>query len=181
MIPLPVDNSNSFAKWLLTDFHDNNETVMIAPGSGFYATPGKGLQEARVLDQIRRANRARRPADGPAPPAVHRRSRGRGRARRSAVAGSGRVGAALWLRRDFEPARAELAQAIARQQDRWDLLFWYGLTCASLGRNEEAVAALEKSLTLGLPPILLAPLRWLEQDKADFYEQYAKPILARYG
>jgi tetratricopeptide (TPR) repeat protein len=90
-------------------------------------------------------------------------------------------GAALWLRQDFEQARAELEQAIAHHQDGWDVLFWYGLTCASLGRNEDALAALEKALTLGLPPILLAPLRWLEQDKADFYEQYAKPILARYG
>jgi tetratricopeptide (TPR) repeat protein len=90
-------------------------------------------------------------------------------------------GVALWLRRDLEGAHAELEQAIAQHQDRWDLLFWYGLTCASLGRNEEAAIALEKALTLDLPPILLAPLRWLEQDKAEFYEQHAKPILARYG
>lgn len=48
MVPLPVDDVDAFAIWLLTDFHDNNETVMIAPGTGFYATPGKGKHEARV-------------------------------------------------------------------------------------------------------------------------------------
>jgi aspartate aminotransferase len=48
MVPLPVDDIEKFAKWLLTDFSHNNETVMIAPGAGFYATPGKGSKEARV-------------------------------------------------------------------------------------------------------------------------------------
>lgn len=48
MIQLPIDDCVTFAKWLLTDFRDNNETVMVAPGSGFYATPGKGKNEVRV-------------------------------------------------------------------------------------------------------------------------------------
>lgn len=33
---------------MLQDFDDNGETVMIAPGNGFYATPGKGIDEARL-------------------------------------------------------------------------------------------------------------------------------------
>ncbi|PJI07320.1 MULTISPECIES: pyridoxal phosphate-dependent aminotransferase [Clostridium] len=44
---LPVDDSDKFAKWLLTDFSYKNETVMFAPASGFYATPGLGKNEAR--------------------------------------------------------------------------------------------------------------------------------------
>jgi len=41
MAALPVDNADTFQKWLLTDFDDNGDTVMFAPGEGFYATPGK--------------------------------------------------------------------------------------------------------------------------------------------
>jgi aspartate aminotransferase len=48
MVELPIDDIEKFAKWLLTDFSYENETVMVAPGSGFYATPGKGTREARV-------------------------------------------------------------------------------------------------------------------------------------
>lgn len=48
MVQLPVDDTDKFAQWLLTDFSDNNETVMVAPGAGFYATPGKGTNEVRV-------------------------------------------------------------------------------------------------------------------------------------
>ncbi len=45
---LPVEDADDFAQWMLTDFSDNNETVMVAPGSGFYATPGQGLSEVRI-------------------------------------------------------------------------------------------------------------------------------------
>ncbi len=49
LIPkLPVKNTEDFAKWLLTDFSDNNETVMISPAAGFYATKGLGLDEIRI-------------------------------------------------------------------------------------------------------------------------------------
>ncbi len=48
MAKLPVDDTDAFQKWLLTDFSDNNETVMYAPGAGFYATPGKGRDEVRL-------------------------------------------------------------------------------------------------------------------------------------
>jgi aspartate aminotransferase len=40
--------AEAFCAWLLTDFHDNNETVMLAPMPGFYATPGKGTHEVRI-------------------------------------------------------------------------------------------------------------------------------------
>ena len=48
MLELPVKDTEHFAKWLLTNFSDKNETLMVAPGSGFYATLGKGKNEIRV-------------------------------------------------------------------------------------------------------------------------------------
>lgn len=48
VVRLPIDNSDRFAQWLLEDFSYNNQTVMIAPATGFYFTPGAGLDEARV-------------------------------------------------------------------------------------------------------------------------------------
>jgi len=50
----PVDDTEKFCQWLLEDFSYHGKTVMMAPLSGFYATPGLGKQEARiayVLDQ----------------------------------------------------------------------------------------------------------------------------------
>jgi len=48
IVKLPVDDSEKFATWLLSEFEDNKETVMLAPASGFYATPGMGLDEVRI-------------------------------------------------------------------------------------------------------------------------------------
>ncbi|MCB2205610.1 pyridoxal phosphate-dependent aminotransferase [bacterium] len=48
MAQFPVDDIEAFAAWMLTDFSDNNETTMIAPGPGFYATQGRGSNEARL-------------------------------------------------------------------------------------------------------------------------------------
>lgn len=45
---LPVDDADAFAQWLLTDFHLNNETVMVAPANGFYSTDGLGQNEVRI-------------------------------------------------------------------------------------------------------------------------------------
>lgn len=48
MAKLPIDDAEAFQTWLLEEFNDNGETVMFAPGSGFYATPGKGRNEVRL-------------------------------------------------------------------------------------------------------------------------------------
>lgn len=48
VISLPVDDADKFCQWLLEEFNYNNETVMLAPASGFYATPGLGKNEARI-------------------------------------------------------------------------------------------------------------------------------------
>lgn len=45
---LPVDCAEKFCQWLLQDFEHNNQTVMMAPAAGFYATPGLGRQEVRI-------------------------------------------------------------------------------------------------------------------------------------
>ena len=45
---LPIDDSDVFCRWLLEDFEYQNETVMMAPASGFYSTPGKGKNEVRI-------------------------------------------------------------------------------------------------------------------------------------
>ncbi len=57
---LPVDNADNFAQWLLTDFHVNNETTMVAPANGFYSTPDSGTDEVRIayvlnVDDIKKA------------------------------------------------------------------------------------------------------------------------------
>lgn len=44
----PVDSAEHFCQWLLEDFEYQGETVMMAPASGFYATPGLGLKEVRI-------------------------------------------------------------------------------------------------------------------------------------
>ncbi|MCK6620146.1 MAG: pyridoxal phosphate-dependent aminotransferase [Calditrichaceae bacterium] len=48
IVKLPIDDADQFCTWLLQDFHDNNETVMLAPANGFYATPGLGQNEVRI-------------------------------------------------------------------------------------------------------------------------------------
>ncbi len=45
---LPIDNSDRFCQWMLEEFSYNNQTVMMAPATGFYATPGKGQDEVRL-------------------------------------------------------------------------------------------------------------------------------------
>jgi aspartate aminotransferase len=45
---LPVDDSDKFAQWLLEEFEYRNQTVMLAPASGFYSTPGLGKNEVRI-------------------------------------------------------------------------------------------------------------------------------------
>lgn len=48
MAALPVDDAEKFQVWLLEHFEDHGDTVMFAPGVGFYGTPGKGKNEIRI-------------------------------------------------------------------------------------------------------------------------------------
>lgn len=45
---LPVDSAEKFAQWMLEEFQYEGQTVMVAPAAGFYATPGKGVDEVRI-------------------------------------------------------------------------------------------------------------------------------------
>ena len=53
---LPVDDTDNFCQWLLQSFQLNGETVMLAPGSGFYATLGFGKQEVRIAYVLNEAD-----------------------------------------------------------------------------------------------------------------------------
>ena len=59
---LPVSDSDKFCQWMLEEFEFEGETVMMAPASGFYSTPGKGKNEVRLAyvlekDKLRKAVR----------------------------------------------------------------------------------------------------------------------------
>jgi len=45
---LPIKDSDHFVTWMLTEFEMDGQTVMVAPGPGFYSTPGKGRDEVRM-------------------------------------------------------------------------------------------------------------------------------------
>ncbi|MDB5088963.1 MAG: aspartate aminotransferase [Mucilaginibacter sp.] len=45
---LPIDNADKFCQWMLESFSHENQTVMMAPATGFYSTPGAGLNEVRM-------------------------------------------------------------------------------------------------------------------------------------
>ncbi len=48
MAKLPIDDSDRFCQWLLESFSYENQTIMLAPATGFYGTPGLGMQEVRL-------------------------------------------------------------------------------------------------------------------------------------
>ena len=48
IVQLPVDDADEFARWLLSDFSLDNETVMLAPASGFYSNPELGKKQVRI-------------------------------------------------------------------------------------------------------------------------------------
>jgi aspartate aminotransferase len=57
---LPIDNADKFCQWLLETFSLNNETVMLAPATGFYSKPNLGMDEVRIayvlnLDSLKKA------------------------------------------------------------------------------------------------------------------------------
>lgn len=62
MAELPVDDTESFARWMLENFRIDNETVMVTPAESFYSTPGKGKNQARIayvleIDEMKKALR----------------------------------------------------------------------------------------------------------------------------
>jgi aspartate aminotransferase len=45
---LPIDNADKFCQWMLESFSHNNQTVMMAPATGFYSSPGAGANQVRM-------------------------------------------------------------------------------------------------------------------------------------
>lgn len=52
-IGLPVQDSEHFSKWLIEEYEDEHETILLAPAQGFYATPGKGMNEVRLAFMLK--------------------------------------------------------------------------------------------------------------------------------
>ena len=59
MAKLPVDSTDAFQLWMLEHFSASGDTVMITPGEGFYTTPGKGVDEARLAYVLKHDDLAR--------------------------------------------------------------------------------------------------------------------------
>jgi len=53
---LPIDNADKFCQWMLETFSYNNQTVMMAPATGFYSTPGAGFNEVRIAYVLNRGD-----------------------------------------------------------------------------------------------------------------------------
>ena len=56
MARLPIDDSDRFCQWLLESFSYNGQTLMMAPATGFYSTPGKGRDEVRLAYVLNEAS-----------------------------------------------------------------------------------------------------------------------------
>ena len=89
-------------------------------------------------------------------------------------------GVALGLNDKLYEGLAELEQALQRNPSLEDAYFWKGMFHAYLGQDSIAAEAINRALEAGLPPILLTPLYWLEQDRPQFYLKYASPLLILY-
>ena len=55
---LPVDDADVFCAWLLSDFEYENQTIFMAPASGFYTTPGYGKDEVRIAYVLKKEDLA---------------------------------------------------------------------------------------------------------------------------
>jgi len=53
MAKLPIDDSDKFCQWLLESFSYNNQTVMLAPATGFYSTPGLGKHQLYIMRSLK--------------------------------------------------------------------------------------------------------------------------------
>ena len=59
MVRLPVEDAEDFCKWCLTDFSYKGQTIMMAPGSGFYTDPSEGRNEVRMAYVLNREDLAK--------------------------------------------------------------------------------------------------------------------------
>ncbi len=82
---------------------------------------------------------------------------------------------------DMPGALYHLERAVQLEKDEWDPHFWTGFLSAMQGETEIARQAIETALDMGLPPLLLTPLYWLQSLRPEFFEQYAEKLLQQFG
>jgi aspartate aminotransferase len=58
IVKLPIDSSEKFCQWILSEFEYNKQTVMMAPANGFYATKGLGYNEVRIAYVLKKEDLA---------------------------------------------------------------------------------------------------------------------------
>lgn len=58
VVKLPIDDADKFAQWILVEFEYKKQTVMVAPATGFYATPGLGKNEVRIAYVLKKEDLA---------------------------------------------------------------------------------------------------------------------------
>lgn len=56
---LPIDDADKFCQWLLEKFNYNNQTVMLAPASGFYSSPNEGKKQVRIAYVLKKDDLAK--------------------------------------------------------------------------------------------------------------------------
>lgn len=59
VVRLPVDDADAFCRWCLTDFSYEGQTIFMAPASGFYTSPGRGVDEVRMAYVLERSELAK--------------------------------------------------------------------------------------------------------------------------
>lgn len=89
-------------------------------------------------------------------------------------------GVALGLGHKYSDGIVQLEQAIQLGKLTPDAYFWKGLFCAYLEQSTDATQAIRQALEAELPPILLMPLYWLEQERPEVYQTVAVPFLSLY-
>ncbi|MBQ9888133.1 MAG: pyridoxal phosphate-dependent aminotransferase [Bacteroidales bacterium] len=60
IVEIPVDDAESFCRWMLSEFRVGGETTMVTPAASFYKTPGKGINHVRLayvleVEELRKA------------------------------------------------------------------------------------------------------------------------------
>ncbi len=90
-------------------------------------------------------------------------------------------GVALGLRSSYNNSIAQLERLLQFVRSVEDAYFWKGLFHAYLGQEAEATQAIMQALEAGLPPVLLTPLCWLEQERPEMYQAVAVPFLVQYS
>jgi len=59
MVKLPIDDAEKFCTWCLTDFCYEGQTIMMAPGTGFYTDPNEGRDQVRMAYVLKKEELAK--------------------------------------------------------------------------------------------------------------------------